>query len=71
MPRIKLQRLDPSAFPILRYNFDNINWRLEEIRKSDTKTRKVLTIYKMNHQEADVDKLYVKKEKRCRVLLQI
>jgi len=36
---------------VLRYSFGIINWRLEEIRKIDRKTRKILTMYKM-HQNA-------------------
>ena len=46
--------------PVLRYSFGIINCRLEEIRKIDRKTRKVLTLYKMHHPKADIDRLYVK-----------
>jgi len=52
------------TFPVLRYNFGTINWRLEERRKIDRKTRKVLTEYKMHHPKFNVDKLYAKKERR-------
>jgi hypothetical protein len=34
------------------------NWRLEEIRKIDTKIRKAITMYKMHHPKADIDRLY-------------
>jgi hypothetical protein len=34
---------------VLRYSFGIINWRLEEIRKFDRKTREVLTMYKLQH----------------------
>ena len=34
---------------MLRYSFGIINWRTEEIKKIDRKTRKMLTMYKMHH----------------------
>jgi len=37
------------AVPVLRYSFHIINWRIEEIKKTDRKTRKMLTMYKMHH----------------------
>jgi hypothetical protein len=57
--------------PVLRYSFGIINWRLEEIKKIDTKTRKILTMYKMHHPKADIDRLYVKKKEGGRGLSQI
>jgi hypothetical protein len=67
----KFTTIGALIFPVLRYNFGTINLRLEEIRKFDRKTRKVLTVYKMHHPKADVDKLYVKNEGGGRGLLQI
>jgi len=49
------------AVLVLRHSFGIINLRLEEIRKIDRKTRKVLTMYKMHHPNADIDRLYVKR----------
>jgi hypothetical protein len=42
--------------PVLRYSFDIINWRLEETRKIDWKTKKIILVYKLHHQKADMDK---------------
>ena len=50
--------------PVLRYSFGIINWRLEEIRKIDRKTRKVLTLYKMHNPKADIDRPYVIGQKK-------
>jgi hypothetical protein len=50
------------AAPALRYSFGIINLRLEEIRKIDRKTRKILTMYKVHHPKADIDMLYVKRK---------
>jgi len=44
---------------------------LEEIRKFDRKTRKVLTIYKLYYPKGDIDRLYVKRKGGGRGLLQI
>jgi len=35
-------------------NFGIFNWSLEEIRRIERKIRKVLTIYKMHHANADI-----------------
>jgi hypothetical protein len=48
-----------------------INWRLDEIKKIDRKTRKILTTYKMHHPKADTDRLYVKRKEGGRGLSQI
>jgi len=48
-----------------------LNWRTEEIRNIDRKTRKMLTLYKMHHPKADTDRLYVKREEGGTGLVQI
>jgi hypothetical protein len=55
----------------LRYTFGIINWRTEEIKQIDRKTRKVLTMYKMHHPKADIDRLEVKRRKGGRGLVQV
>ena len=60
----KITAIEALAVPVLRYSFGTINWRLEEIRKIDRKTRKVLQIYKMHHPKSDIDGLYVKRKKK-------
>jgi hypothetical protein len=64
--RNKITAIGTLAVPILRYSFDIINWRLEEIKQTDRKTRKKLTMYKMHHPKADIDRLYVKRKERER-----
>ena len=53
----KITAIGSLAVPVLRCSFDIINWRLEEIRKIDRNTRKVLTMYTMYHPKADIDRL--------------
>ena len=68
--RNKITAVGALAVPVLRYNFGIINWRTEEIKKIDRKTRKMLKIYKMHQPRADIDRLYVKR-KGGRGLVQI
>jgi hypothetical protein len=67
----KITATGTLAVPVLRYSFGMFNWRLEEIKKIDRKTRKILTMYKMHHLKADVDRLYVKGKEGERGLSQI
>jgi len=59
--RNKITAIGALAVPVLRHSFGIINWRTEEIKKIDRKTRKVLTMYKMHHQNVDMDRLFVKR----------
>jgi hypothetical protein len=69
--RNKITAIGALAVPILRYSFGIINWRLEEIKQIDRKTRKMLTMYKMHHPKADIDRLYVKRKEGGRGLVQV
>jgi hypothetical protein len=55
--RNKITAIETLAVPVLRYSFGIINWRTEEIKQIDRKTRKMLTMYKMHHPKADIDRL--------------
>jgi hypothetical protein len=44
--------------------------RLEEIKKFDRKTRKIITMHKMHHPKVYIDRLYAKRKERGRGLLQ-
>jgi hypothetical protein len=59
--RNKITAIGALAVPILRYSFGVINWRIEEIKQIDRKTRKMLKMYKMHHPKADIDMLYEKR----------
>jgi hypothetical protein len=53
--RNKITATGAQAVPVLRYGFGIINWRIEEIKQIDRKTRKMLKVYKMHHLKADID----------------
>jgi hypothetical protein len=67
----KITATGALAVPILRYSFGIINWRTEEIKQIDRKTRKMVTMYKMHHAKADIDSLYVKRKEGERGLVQV
>ena len=69
--RNKITAIGALAVPVLRYIFGIINWKTEEIKRIDKKTRKMLTMYKMHHPKADIDRLYVKRIEGGRGLVQI
>jgi len=69
--RNKITTVEALAVPLLRYSFGIINWRTEEIKKIDRKTRKILTMYKMHHPKADIDRLYIKRKEGGRGLVQM
>jgi len=69
--RNKITAIGALAVPVLRYSSGVINWRSEEIKNIDRKTRKMLTVYKIHHPKADIDRLYVKRKEGGRGLVQI
>jgi predicted GNAT family acetyltransferase len=68
--RNKITAIGALAVPVLRYSFGIITRRIEEIKQIDRKTRKMLTMYKMHHTKADIDRLYVKRKEEGRGLVQ-
>ena len=52
--RNKITAIGALGVPVLRYSFGIINRRIEEIKQIDSKTRKMLTVYKMHHPNADI-----------------
>lgn len=52
--KIIITAIGVLAIPVLRYSFRIINWKLEEIRKIDWKTKKILTMYTLHHPKADI-----------------
>jgi hypothetical protein len=64
--RNKITAIGALDVPVLRYSFGIINWRIEEIKQIDRKTRKMLTTYKMHHPKADIHRLCKEERRRER-----
>ena len=52
-------------------NLNVVNCQMKEIRKIDAKTRKLMTMYRVNHPKADVDRIYLLRKEGGRGLIQI
>ena len=65
-----MQKIKLLVIPVVKYNFDIINWMLTEIKKMDTKVRKLKTCHRIHHPIADTECLYVRRENGGRCLIQ-
>ena len=55
----KIEAVNSLAVPVIQYSFGIIDWKISELKKIDTKTRKLLNMHKMLHPKADVERLYI------------
>ena len=55
----------------MRYSAGIVNWTNEDLREMDRKTRKLLTVYRCMHLQADADRLYWKRKEGGRGLISI
>ena len=63
--------INSLAVPIVTYGFNILNWTISEIRRIDIKVRKLLTMNKIHHPKADVDRLYIQRSEGEKGLLQL
>ena len=57
------------ATSLIRYGAGIIHWRVDELKAIDMKTRKILTIYRELHPQADGDRLYYRRAEGGRGLI--
>lgn len=67
----RIMAINNLAIPVVQYSFNILNWTLNDIRQMDSKTRKLLSKYKMHHPKADVDRLYIPRKEGGRGLIQL
>ena len=67
----KITAVKNIAIPVVSYNFNIIHWQMQEIKKMDAKTRKIMTMNRMNHPKAGVDRIYVSRKEGGRGLIQL
>ena len=53
----KIKAINSCAVAIMRYGAGVLEWRFDELKELDRKTRKLLTIHKGLHPKTDVDRL--------------
>ena len=57
--RNRIDGINSLALPVVTYSFAIISWSLTEIKKVDTKIRKLLKIHWMHHPKSNVNRLYL------------
>ena len=67
--RNRIDTINCLALPVVTYSFAIINWSLTEIKKVDTKIRKLLTMHRMHHPKSDVNRLYLPRKEGGRGLV--
>ena len=63
----KIKAISTLAMSVVQYSFNVFNWIPQDLRKFDTKIRKLLTSYKMHHPKADKDQLYLPRSEGAEV----
>ena len=69
--RNKMEAINSLAVPVVQYSFGIIDWKISEVKKIDTKTRKLLNMHKMLHPKADVERLYLPRKDGGRGLIEL
>ena len=69
--RNKMEAINSLAVPVVQYSFGIIDWKISELKKIDTKTRKLLNMHKMLHPKADVERLYLPRRDAGRGLIEV
>ena len=67
--RNKIMAVNTWAVAVLRYSAGAIDWKNEELKELDRKTRKTMSLYGALHPKSDVDKLYLSRQKGKRGLI--
>ena len=65
----KIMPANTWAVAILRYSAGVVEWKTDELKVLDGKTRKLMTVYGALHLKRDVDRVYVARQKGGRGLI--
>ena len=57
------------AVAILRYSAGVVEWRSDELKELERKTRKMMTMHEVLHPKSDVDRVYLPKQNGGRGLI--
>jgi hypothetical protein len=63
--------INSLATPVVQYSYNIINWTLQDIKRMDVKTRKLLTSHNMHHPKADIERLYLPRNEGGRGLISL
>ncbi|XP_074616678.1 uncharacterized protein LOC141876074 [Acropora palmata] len=65
----KIMAAKTWAVAILRYSAGVVEWKTDELKVLDRKTRKMMTLYGALHPKSDVDRVYLARQKEGRGLI--
>lgn len=65
----KVMGINMWAVAVVRYGGGIVEWRQEELKRMDRKTRKMMTMYGALHPKSDVDRLYLPRKRGGRGLI--
>ena len=68
---IIITTINTLANLVVTYSFNFIYWNLEEIRRMDKKIRKLLTLNRMHHPKADINRMYVPRKEGGRGIINL
>ena len=68
-----INRVEAINTPLVAYSFNIVDWKMEEIRQLDRKTRKLITHLTKDapHSKADMDRMYLPRNEGYRGLIQL
>ena len=69
--RNKISAINTWAISMMRYGAGIINWRMDELKQMDRRTRKLMTMNKALNPNSDVARLYVKRKEGGRGLISV
>ena len=66
-----IKAINSREVSVVRYGAGIIDWSKNELQAMDRKTRKLMTIYRALHPQADIDRLYLKRSEGGRGMISI
>ena len=63
--------MNTLSIPAVTYSFNFINWDSEEIRQMDRKIQKLVTLNRMHHPKADVNRTCVPRKEGGRRMINL
>ena len=67
----RIEAINTLAISVVTYSFNIVNWTQSDVKKMDTKIRKLMTCNRMHHPKADVDRLYILQNEGGRGMIQL
>ena len=64
---ITISAINSRVVSLVRYEAGVLKWTKEELRVTDRKTRKIMTMNRMHHPRSDIDRLYIPRKEGGRM----